>query len=62
MNLLREGFVNKIILHEVPVSIGDGIRPFEIENADFFLTPIGNTKHVEGVRVREFRVVFGNVK
>ncbi len=53
--LLKEGLVNKIIFHEVPISIGEGIVPFDEENVT--LCPVENHQKLEGVKVHEYRVV-----
>lgn len=54
--LLGERLVDKVIFHEVPVSIGDGIRPFDQENIT--LLPTENSQKLEGVKVREYRLEF----
>ena len=52
--LLKHNLVKKVILYEVAVSIGDGIKPFD--NDHVILTPIDNSSRIEGVTVREYRV------
>jgi len=52
--LLREGLVDKIILHELPESIGDGIKPFDRDGVT--LLPIESSSKAKGVKVREYRV------
>ncbi|MEI8339473.1 MAG: SRPBCC family protein [bacterium] len=53
--LLKNHLVKKIIHHEVPVDIGEGIKPFDIEGIT--LVPIENVQNIEGVTVREYRVL-----
>ena len=53
--LLKNGMVKKIILHQIPVSIGEGIKPFDTNGIS--LIPIGETAKLEGVRVYEYSVV-----
>src|SRR3989344_5671834 len=52
--LLKNGLVKKIILHEVPTSIGACIKPFNAEGIS--LAPIHEVPKLEGVQVREYRV------
>ncbi len=52
--LLKRGLVKKIILHEVPVKIGGGIRPFDTDGVS--LTPINEIPKLVGVIVREYVV------
>jgi len=60
MELLRDNFVDKIILHEIPIFIGDGIRPFEIEKIKSRLMPVEKPRRIEGGEVREYRVAKQN--
>lgn len=52
--LLKHGLVKKIILYEVPVIIGEGIKPFDTDG--IALTPINETPQLAGIRVREYNV------
>ena len=52
--LLKNGMVKKIILHEVPTSIGEGIRPFDKEGIT--LIPVDGTLQLGGVKVYEYQV------
>lgn len=52
--LLRNGLVKKIILHEVPTSIGEGIEPFDRQ--EIMLIPTDETPQLDGVKVHEYRV------
>jgi dihydrofolate reductase len=52
--LLGEGMVDKVIHHEVPVSIGEGIKPFDEDLVT--LIPVQNTQKLDGVEVREYQV------
>lgn len=51
--LLRTGCVEKVILHIVPESIGEGIRPFD-ENLELTMIPVLDVPQVEGIEVKEF--------
>lgn len=57
--LLREGLVDKVILHEVPVKIGEGIKPFDQKN--IVLLPVENHSKADGVKVLEYRVGFRQI-
>ncbi|MEK7661987.1 MAG: hypothetical protein AAB355_00585 [Patescibacteria group bacterium] len=52
--LLKHRMVEKIILHEVPISIGEGIKPFDREGIS--LTPINKVPKLKGIRVYEYSV------
>jgi len=52
--LLKNHLVKKIILHEVPTSIGEGIKPFD--KNELVLIPGEDVPKVHGVRVYEFRI------
>ncbi len=51
--LLKNGFVKKVIFHEVPIAIGEGIKPFE-ENV--ILRPIESPPQLDGVKVKEYAI------
>ena len=51
--LLKNGLVGKIILHEVPEAIGEGIRPFD---DDIAVVPTQSSSRLAGVKVREYDV------
>lgn len=53
--LLAKKLIKKIIFHEVPVSIGSGIKPFDDSFAT--LVPVENVTQLEGVKVRGYTVV-----
>ena len=53
--LLKNGMVKKIILHEVPISIKEGIKPFDTDGIS--LIPIDETAKLEGVKVCEYNVM-----
>ncbi len=52
--LLKNGLVKKIILHEVPIAIGEGIKPFDREGV--MLIPMEATPKLAGVKVYEYSV------
>ncbi len=52
--LLKNGLVKKIILHEIPIAIGDGIKPFADNVAT--LTPVPVLQQLNGVTVKEYVV------
>jgi len=52
--LLKNGLVKKIILHEVPTAIGEGIKPFDRDGIS--LTPIKGVSELAGVKVYEYSV------
>lgn len=52
--LLEHRLVEKIILHEVPISIVEGIRPFK--DMSPYLSEIIPSKVISGIKVREYRV------
>lgn len=56
--LLSAGLVKKIILHEVPIAIGQGIKPFDKER--IMLAPIDEVPNLDGVRVHEYSVAEGS--
>jgi dihydrofolate reductase len=53
--LLKDNLVEKIILHEVPATIGEGIKPFDIQETT--LVPVETVQNIEGVKVREYKVI-----
>jgi len=53
--LLKSGVVKKVILHEVPVFIQEGIKPFDTDGIS--LIPADKTTKLEGVRIYEYNVV-----
>ena len=53
--LLKNHVVKKIILHEVPAPINEGLKPFDI--GGITLLPIEKVPKLEGVKVREFKVL-----
>ncbi len=52
--LLQKDFVKKIILHQVPVSIHEGIRPFNGDSVN--LVSIKEVPELDGVKVIEYSV------
>ena len=52
--LLQKGLVDKIIFHEVPIAIGNGIKAFNSERIS--LLPVKNPDIFSGVKVKEYRV------
>ncbi len=52
--LLQKGLVDKIIFHEVPVAIGNGIKAFNSGRTS--LLPVKNLDIFPGVKVKEYRV------
>lgn len=52
--LLKHGLVKKIILHEIPISIGEGIKPFDRDGV--ILIPSGGAPKLDGVKVYEYSV------
>ncbi|KKU52862.1 MAG: hypothetical protein A3H69_02075 [Candidatus Sungbacteria bacterium RIFCSPLOWO2_02_FULL_47_9] len=52
---LKNGFVKKIIIHQVSIAIEEGIKPFEQNNAT--LVPVEGVPQLDGVRVKEYVVV-----
>ena len=52
--LLKNGLVKKIILHEVPTTIGEGIKPFDRDG--ILLIPMEGTPELAGVKVYEYSV------
>ena len=53
--LLENHLVKKVIFHKVPVSIGDGIKPFDEKMISFISEK--NIPKIEGVEVSEYNVV-----
>jgi dihydrofolate reductase len=53
--LLEHHLVKRIILHEVPVSIQTGIKPFDMDKLS--LAPIEHVAQLEGVKVYEYRIL-----
>lgn len=53
--LLKNRLVEKIILHEVPTGIGEGIKPFDIDGIN--LIPVKDVPKLEGITVREYKVL-----
>lgn len=53
--LLKNHLVKKIIFHEVPVVINEGIKPFDIDRNN--LLEIEDISQLEGVKVREYQVL-----
>jgi dihydrofolate reductase len=52
--LLEHRLVGKIILHEVPISIDEGIRPFK--DMSSYLSKISPSQPLAGVNVREYLI------
>ena len=52
--LLKNGLVKKLILHEVPTAIGEGIKPFDRDG--ILLIPMEGTPELAGVKVYEYSV------
>ncbi|OGN19392.1 MAG: hypothetical protein A3I32_02920 [Candidatus Yanofskybacteria bacterium RIFCSPLOWO2_02_FULL_45_10] len=52
--LLGSHLVKKVILHEVPTSIKEGIKPFDKD--EIILIPIDKSPEIKGVKVREYRI------
>ncbi len=57
--LLRDGLVDKVILHEVSSKIGEGIKPFDRDGIT--LLPVENPSKADGVKVLEYRVGFRQI-
>lgn len=53
-HLLKKHMVKEIIFHEVPVSIGDGIKPFD--EVGIVLKPIDDVSQLEGIKVRKYKL------
>ena len=53
--LLKNHLVKKIILHEVPTAIKEGIKPFYTDGIRFI--PIDDVPKLEGVKVREYKIL-----
>jgi dihydrofolate reductase len=51
--LLNAGFVGKVIFHVVPVSIGNGIKPFN-QNLEMTMIPINKVSQIDGITIKEF--------
>lgn len=52
--LIRNHLVGEIIFHEVPVLIGNGIKPFD--KTDLTLKAIDNTSQLEGIRFIKYKL------
>ncbi len=52
--LLQKGLVDKIIFHEVPIMIGNGIKAFDSKRVS--LSPVKNLDIFPGVKVKEYNV------
>lgn len=52
--LLEKHLVGKVIFHELSISIGEGIRPFNTDKVS--LVPVDDAPKLDGVTVREYRV------
>ncbi len=55
-SLLKNGLIDKVIFYAVPVTVGEGIKPFDIET-ERYLIPASPPRSTEGVTIYEYRVV-----